>query len=606
VYQNSFYQSLESTSLVESLRRSALDSPHQRDFTFLQDGETEEVSLSYGELDRQARAIGALLQTRKAKGERAILLYQPGLDYIAAFCGCLYAGVVAVPAYPPQFNKPMTRLQSIIKDSEAKFALTTSQIMGNVQRRLGDVPELASLQWIETDDIKERYETIWRDPGVSRDTLAFLQYTSGSTNTPKGVMISHHNLLSNSYLILHNFGHSRERTKGLLWLPLFHDMGLIGGVIQAIYGRGPVVMMAPTSFLQRPYRWLQAITRHRATTSGGPNFAYDLCVRRITEEQKAKLDLSSWDLASCGAEAVRAETLERFAQAFASCGFRREAFHPVYGLAEATLIVTGGKKGVFPAIKAFRRADLEQNRVVEVDIAVEAKVGEQAQIDGHVQVGSQRRQGRVPTEGEAGAQVLVGNGQALAPQKVVIVDPVSLRECSSDQVGEIWVSGPSIAQGYWNRPEETEQTFRACLADSGEGPFMRTGDLGFLQNGELFITGRYKDLIIIDGRNHYPPDIEMSIEQSHPTLQAGACAAFSVDIEGEERLVAIAETTRPPADPEAIIKAVRQAVAEYHDLRVYTVLLLKPGGIPRTSSGKIQRYLCRSSFLSKTLNVWKD
>jgi len=338
--------------------------------------------------------------------------------------------------------------------------------------------------------------------------------------------------------------------------------------------------MSPVAFLQRPLRWLQTISRTRGTTSGGPPFAYDLCVRKITPEQRATLDLSSWDMAFTGAEPVRPETLERFAATFAPSGFRREAFYPCYGLAEATLIASGGLKAAPPIVFTVQSAALERNRVV-------AATGE-----------------------DAGARMLVGCGQSLRDQKIVIVHPETLTGCPSDEVGEIWIAGPSIAQGYWNQPEDTERTFHAYLADTGEGPFLRTGDLGFLKDGELFVTGRLKDLIIIDGYNHYPQDIELTVEHSYPALRPGCSAAFSVDVAGQERLVIAAEVERSylprrvqSLDTKEVVQAIRRAVAEYHELSVYAVSLLKPGAIPKTSSGKIQHHVCRTNFLAGSLDV---
>jgi acyl-CoA synthetase (AMP-forming)/AMP-acid ligase II len=392
-------------------------------------------------------------------------------------------------------------------------------------------------------------------------------------------MLTHGNLLHNSALIQQGF-ESTPETRGLIWLPLYHDLGLIGGLVEPLYCGCMTILMSPVTVLQRPFRWLQAISRTRATCSGGPNFIYDLCVRKVTPEQCATLDLSSWDLAFICAEPVRSDTLERFAATFSSCGFRKEAFYPCYGLAETTLIASGGSKAAPPVIFTVQSAALERNRVV-------AALRE-----------------------DDGVRTLVGCGQTLGDQKIVIANPNTLTTCLPNEVGEIWISGLSVAQGYWNRPEDTEHTLRAYLADTGDGPFLRTGDLGFLKDGELFIAGRLKDLIIIDGRNHYPQDIELTVEESHPAVRPSCCVAFSVDIAGQERLVILAEMQRryqqrrdQALDVEAIVQSVRRAVAEYHELRVYAVLLLKPGSIPKTSSGKIQRHVCRANYLTGSLDV---
>jgi amino acid adenylation domain-containing protein/non-ribosomal peptide synthase protein (TIGR01720 family) len=580
------------STVVELLRRRAFQQPEQTSYTFLADGEREEANLTYAEVDRQARAIGALLQRCKAQGERALLLYPPSLEFITAFFGCLYSGVIAVPVYPPdpaRLNRSLPRFLAIANDAKPMVALTTSSILPMIEYFFQDVPLLREMRWLATDKVTGDLAEQWLEPEISSGTLAFLQYTSGSTAVPKGVMISHGNLLHNEQMIQAGYQNT-EQSIGLGWLPLYHDMGLIGNVIQPLYMGFQCILMSPLSFLERPFRWLQAISRYRATVSGGPNFAYDLCVRKITAEQQATLDLSSWSLAFNGAEPINPETMERFAETFEPYGFRREAFYPCYGLAEATLIVTGGMKTALPVVETVQAAALEKNLMVESSV-----------------------------EGEESWRV-VGSGQALLDQKIIIVEPESLTRCLPDQIGEIWISGPNVAQGYWNRPNETERTFQAYLAEAGEGPFLRTGDLGFLKNGELFITGRLKDLVIIRGRNHYPQDIERTVESSHLSLRPGCSAAFSIDIDGEERLVILAEAqrsrrgftgklssgftgSRQLLDVEAIIRTVRQAVSAYHDLQAYAVLLLKAGTIPKTSSGKIQRHACRAGFLDGTFEV---
>jgi len=565
------------STLVELLRWRAQYQPDRQAYTFLVDGEMEEVHLTYQEIDWQARAIGARLQSPEAVGERALLLYPPGLEYIAGFFGCLYAGSVAVPAYPPdpsRLNRTLPRLQAIVADAQATVALTTAPILAMAEMLFDQSPGLKALRWLATDDIVSDLAEEWQEPRVSGDTLTFLQYTSGSTAAPKGVMLTHHNLLHNSALIHECFGLTPE-SQGVIWLPPYHDMGLIGGILQPLYGGFPVTLMSPIDFLKRPFRWLQAISRYKATTSGGPNFAYDLCVRKITPEQRATLDLSSWDLAFNGAEPVRYETMERFAAVFESCGFRKVAFYPCYGLAEATLIASGGLKSEPPVVQTADGTALGQNCV------------------------------EIVASTHANAQTLVGCGHTLTDQRVVIVNPDTFHQCPASEIGEIWVSGPSVAQGYWNRPEATAEAFQAYLADAGEGPFLRTGDLGFLQDGELFIVSRLKDLIIIRGRNHYPQDIERTVEQSHPALRSGCCAAFSVKVAGEERLVVTQEARRQITELglDEIIQTIRQAVAEEHELQVYSVVLLRARTIPKTSSGKIQRHACRSGFLSDSLDV---
>src|SRR5215213_3024339 len=434
-------------TLVELLRRRALEQPDQVGYTFLTDGELESVALTYAQLDQKARSIAAWLQQIISPGDRVLLLYPPELEYVAAFFGCLYAGAVAVPAYPPRPNRSLLRLQTIVADAGATVAITTAPILSRVVPLFAKNPYLEPLRWLTTDSLESSAENEWIESAVTSDTIAFLQYTSGSTGAPKGVILTHGNLLHNAKVVYHMCKHGPNE-RYLSWLPTFHDMGFMAGILQPLYGGFPVVSMSPTAFLQRPLRWLEAITRHKATTSGGPNFAYDLCVRKITAEQRATLDLSSWSVAFNGAEPVRQETLHRFSQTFASCGFRPEAFFPCYGLAEATLMVSGGFKSRPPRVKSVRASALKAGLVREA-----------------------------PPDG-ADAQGLVCCGASLLEQQILIVNPDTLTLCQANEVGEIWVAGRSVAEGYWNQPEETERTFHAYVAETGEGPFLRTGDLG--------------------------------------------------------------------------------------------------------------------------------
>jgi acyl-CoA synthetase (AMP-forming)/AMP-acid ligase II len=572
--------SAERTStLVELLRWRAAYQLDRHLYTFLTDGENEKAHLSAAELDRRARAIGARLQQLGAAGQRVLLVFPPGLDYISAFFGCLYAGAIAVPALPPEPNKPVPRLVSIAADAQATIALSTTRILTSSDRRLAMAFDSLVIRWLAVDTISPIVADQWRDPALTSNTLAVLQYTSGSTASPRGVMLTHHNLLSNLALIRRSF-ESTSESHGVLWLPPYHDMGLIGGLLWPLYEGARITLMSPLHFLQRPLRWLQAISRDGSDFSGAPTFAYDLCARKITPEQRATLDLSRWEVAFVGAEPVRHETLDRFAAAFKECGFRREAFYPCYGLAEATLFAAGGSRASEPIVRTVQAAALEGGEI------------------------------RPPTDGEL-TRTLVGCGTSVASQRMLIVDPESSLKLASGRVGEIWIAGPSVAQGYWNHRDETERTFHAYLADTGEGPFLRTGDLGFLDGDELFVTGRLKDLIIVDGRNHYPQDIELTVEQSHPALRPGSCAAFSVDLEGTERLIVATELNprfqpfdrRTPIDRKAVVEAIRRAVSESHGLRVFDVLLLKLGAIPVTSSGKIQRHACRAGYLAGSLDA---
>jgi amino acid adenylation domain-containing protein len=561
------------SDLVELLLYRAKNQADKKAFIFLEDGEVEGPCLTYESLDRKARAIGAMLQTCTQKGDRVLLLYQPGLEFITAFFGCLYAGVMAVPAYPPKVNRPMPRLQSIISDSSAAAVLTVESIYSGMEKRFDTAPDLKTMKWFVTDEIQEELGNKWKNPEINSDTIAFLQYTSGSTGAPKGVMVSHGNLIHNQRMIKKAYNHT-ENTIYVSWLPLFHDMGLIGNVLQTVYLGTTCVIMAPAAFLQKPYRWLKAVSHYKANTSGGPNFCYDLCVKTITPEQIETLDFSNWNVVYSGAEPVRSSTLEAFAKMFEKCGLRREAFYPCYGLAEATLFVTGLLRNSPPVVAGIDPSALAENRIVEI-----------------------------PDENED-VQRFVSCGHAWMDQEVVIAEPENLTECPENQVGEILISGGSVAKGYWNKKEETNHTFNAHLQD-GRGPYLRTGDLGFLRQGELFVTGRLKDLIIIRGRNHYPQDIEFTVEECHEALRQSGGAAFSADVENEERLVIVHEVERQYRNKnlDDVLAAIRRNVAEKHELQVYSIALIMPGSILKTSSGKIQRRACKAAFLAGELNT---
>jgi acyl transferase domain-containing protein/acyl-CoA synthetase (AMP-forming)/AMP-acid ligase II/pimeloyl-ACP methyl ester carboxylesterase len=561
------------TTLIDRLREQASTQPHKRAFTFLADGETEIDSLTYQQLNEKAKAIAFVLQNHHAQGQRALLLFQPGLDFITAFLGCLYAGVVAVPVYPPRANRSLERLLAIVTDAEATFALTTKSIQEQVASKFVNHHATENIKFVAIDTLKLDLATGWQEPEVTADSLAFLQYTSGSTGKPKGVIVSHGNLMANSVTINHCFQNEREHN-AVSWLPPYHDMGLIGCIVQPMYVGLSMYLMAPVTFLQRPYHWLQAISRYSGITNGAPNFAYDLCVDSITDEQKANLDLSCWQLAFSGAEPVRAETITRFSEYFSDCGFRREAFYPCYGMAESTLMITGGDKYQEPIIKSF------DNRTLEKNLAV-------------------------VTNNQENSTVLVSSGRNLPGQKLAIANPETLNQCSDGEIGEIWAKSDSVAQGYWNRPELTLHSFNGVLADTQEGGWLRTGDLGFLEHGELFVTGRLKDLIIIRGRNYYPQDLELTVDHAHEAIRAGNVAAFAVDVAGVEKLVITSEIKRTflrKLNIDEVTKAIRSAIAEKHELQVHAIVLLKTGSIPKTSSGKIQRHACQAGYLDGSLN----
>jgi acyl-CoA synthetase (AMP-forming)/AMP-acid ligase II/acyl carrier protein len=558
------------SNLIELLLAKSGDNSRLPAFTFLgEDGQVQE-SWTYAELARRACAIAAQLQRAGCQGRTVLLLYGAGLDFIAAFWGCILAGAIAVPAYPPRSNRNALRLKSIVQDSQAKAILTTGQLLARIQALVKDDPAFSAFHYLVTDDGSGDAEQ-WKQPDISGSSIAFLQYTSGSTAAPKGVVVSHSNLLHNEARIQETF---RQTAKSIIvgWLPLYHDMGLIGNVLQPLYLGSHCILMSPVTFLQQPMRWLEAISRYRATTSGGPNFAYDLCARKISDEQLDTLELSCWEVAFNGAEPIRPETLENFSRRFTKAGFRPQAFFPCYGLAEATLLVSG-KPGPMATV------------AMDVD----------ALSRGHVQI--------APADSPAKQIVSCGGTSS---DSVVIVDPVSRALCPPDQIGEIWVSGSSVAQGYWNR-KESEAVFQARTADD-RGPFLRTGDLGFLRGGELFVSGRLKDMIIIRGRNHYPQDIEATVEAAHDGLRAGCGAAFAIDSDSAEKLVIVQEVEHGrEGRVDDAISAIRGAVAEQHDIHPHAVALVRSGSIPKTSSGKIQRHACRQGFLAgdlKTIALW--
>jgi len=552
-------------TLVELLQHRAAHTPDRVGYVFLSAGERQQ--LTYGQLHDAALRVGSALRALATTREPILLLYPAGLEFLKGFFGALYAGLIPVPLPLPSGRAGGERVRQVQKDSGARLALTTAAALVEQQLETGN-----NLQWFCSDKL----ETSPIEAGVpvpsGPEDVAYLQYTSGSTSEPRGVVLSHWNILHNLANIDAGFQHT-EQSVAVSWLPHFHDMGLIYGLFAPLYGGFPCYFMSPVAFVQRPRLWLEAISEFRATHSGGPNFAYELCIRRIPPEEREGLDLSSWEVAFNGAEPVHADTLERFAEAFAPCGFRPSAFYPAYGLAEAALKVTGGTKGEGALIAEFDGAALALNRV------------------------------RLATPGSAQRRRMVGCGRPGLDTQVLIVDPETRLPCAAGEVGEIWVQGPGVARGYWNRPGESAETFQAHLA-TGEGPYLRTGDLGFLYEGQLFIAGRRKDLIIIRGLNHYPNDIELTVRRCDPRLAGSLAAAFGVEADGEERLVVVIEAgPKMPPDPEELAGQVRRAIAEGHLIQAYAVAFVRKGSIPRTSSGKIQRSLCRSLYLAGKLEI---
>lgn len=553
-------------SLVHALEELSSTIPTDIAYTFLPEGEDEELNITFRELEMRAQAVAARLQRLAHAGDRAALVYESSLEYIVALVGCFYAGIVAVPVYPPdpmRIRRTGARLRAILQDSQANIVLTSS----SEAQRFGSYLEQAG-HVVVTDAISADDATDYHRPTIGPETLALLQYTSGSTGRPRGVMLTHANLMF-------NFEHIRKfdepNAVAVSWLPMYHDMGLIGLVLQVLQSGRRTVLMSPLSFVKRPVRWLKAISKYKAYATSGPSFAYDLCVQKISDEEMAGLDLSSWTLACNGAEPVRPDTMQRFAERFASVGFRYETFYPCYGLAEATLIVSGGAKEAPPVIRHFEPHKLADNRVVPV-------------ADGT-------------------GRAIVGCGSSVEAQEIAIVDPTTMRRCEPDEVGEIWVRGPGVAKGYWSSPEATAETFRATLPGE-EGTFLRTGDMGFLVDGELFVTGRIKDLIIVRGRNHYPQDIERTVESAHPAMRRDHVVSFGIDVDGEERVVVVCGVMRAQKlDQQALFAAIRATLAHEHELSPHAIVLVKGSEIPRTSSGKLQRRGCKDLYLRGELEI---
>jgi acyl-CoA synthetase (AMP-forming)/AMP-acid ligase II len=559
-------------TLVDVLIRHAAERPDATAYVFLREN-GEEERLTFGQLTQRARAIAGHLQTLTCVGERAILLYQPGLDFIEAILACFFARLVAVPVAPLRNAKELPRLGGIIHDSGARLVLSNSVTRNTSGRTLGTAPLPGGPTWVCTDQIASSLADTFDGELPDASSLAFLQYTSGSTGSPKGVMVTHANLLHNETVIQNACKHD-DSTVFVGWLPFYHDMGLIGNVFQPLYLGVMSVLMSPMTFLVSPAVWLRAISKFRGTTSGGPNFAYELCVHRVTPEEIEGIDLSSWRIAFNGAEPVKAHVIDAFARRFAAYGFRAEAFYPCYGLAESTLFVTGGDPTAPVITLAVDPEELRRNKVVE-------------------QPNSRT--------------VLVGCGRTNMNQSVVIVDPDSMQVLPEGRVGEIWQSGGSVTAGYFAKPEQSAATFGARTAD-GQGPFMRTGDLGFLMNGELFVSGRLKDLIIVRGRNYYPDDIESAVYQGRPALRPGGAAAFTVHPDGDDtKLVVVAEVQRtflPRLEKRTykeLLADVRAHIAETFGLRLAQLVLIRPGSIPKTSSGKLRRRHCRDLHVTNQL-----
>ena len=573
----------ESTTLLDKLSNRAEVSPSKICYTFLKSGEEESVSLTYHQLDQEARKIASNLQTYINPGDRVLMSYPPGMEFITAFFGCLYAGALAVPAYPPRLKRDHSRLLAMAIDSGSKVVCGVS---ASIQRthELCRSEGIEHVQtWMATDEIDiPDSEFSYKRVETNGDSIAYLQYTSGSTASPRGVMVTHANVMHNLSALKKDFVVD-ENSVFVSWLPHFHDMGLVYGLLLPFYAGVPCYFMSPMAFVQRPCRWLNAMTTYQATHSAGPNFSYDLCVDRVSDQQKCGLDLSHWKVALNGAEPVRKDTLARFEQCFSAYGFNHCAFYPGYGLAEATLEVSGGREAHAHSCVSLTLDSLQRDR----DMSINKERNKE----------------------------FVGCGRVAPDTRVAIVDPSTFTECETGDIGEVWVSGPSVTLGYWNRKNESADTFNCFMNPGGEGPFLRTGDLGFIKDGELYIAGRLKDLIIIGGRNIYPQDIEWSVERCHPLVRPGSVAAFAIEDNDKEYFVVVAEIEHnirsarksKVADKDISLKTINDAIVSVisrdHDLSVYDVVLLPPGGINKTSSGKIQRQACRNAYIGGSLNA---
>ena len=546
-------------------------------YIFLEDGINVSDQISYGHFERKSKIVASRLQEVSKKGDRVILLFPNGIDFIIGLFGCILAGVIAVPAYPPRKDHPGDRFFSILENSGSNLVLSSEKIHDNISGKFSSNESIRNIDFLIYEQLDFNKNSKWADPNLDANDLAILQYTSGSTGKPKGVMLSHANILHNEGIIEEAFGHDEDLI-GINWLPNFHDMGLFGTLLQPMFTGGMNVIISPSAFIRNPLNWLKAIKSYKGTTAGAPNFAFEYCLQKIKNEDAKNLDLSSLKVMFCGAEPVRKATIQKFEEHFKSSNFNIQQFYPCYGLAESTLMVTGGDYRKAPVFFNASARALESNKVV-------------------------------PASSEDDSRDFVGSGHPWHETSVIIANPKSMTMAPPGEIGEIWVSGPSVAKGYWDNPEETERTFNAFLKDTGKGPYLRTGDMGFIRDNEIFVSGRLKDLIIIRGTNHYPQDIELTVEDSHQALKKNAGACFSIDLADEERLVLVNEVERTfmrELNAEEVFDAIRMKLAEDHNLLPYAILLIRPGSIPKTSSGKIQRQACKKAYCQDGLSILKD
>lgn len=568
-------------TLISVLESQSALQPNAPIYTFLGDDGAIERRLTYQELHDEANALAAHLIATGQSGKPVLLLYPPSIDYIIGFFGCLYAGAYAIPAYPPLNPRQQNRLIHLLNDCETHCILTTETLLPIIEFTYKNVIAAKSIVCLATDTLDFSVASSIR-PKIEQDNIAFIQYTSGSTGNPRGVVLTHANLLHNLSLIASCFG-ANKQSIGVIWLPPYHDMGLIGGLLEPLYQGTQCYLMSPLTFIRKPILWLKAISKYGATHSGGPNFAYDLCVRKFKPELEDSLELSSWKVAFNGAEPIRPATLQRFADTFSAYGFREEAFLPCYGLAESTLIVAGTQHDKKPTKLVIESAALAHNKV---------------------SISSNDGQGELTT--------LVSSGHILKGLTAHIVNPETLELCYADQIGEIWVAGDSVAQGYWTMPPNGN-VFGAVLPSEPSKQFLRTGDLGFFRDGHLYITGRLKDLIILHGANYYPQDIESIIENIDPSVRPGCIVAFSVTSEAKERLVILVEIRRGfqldsinqnnvhSVNVVQLRSKIRSQISQSLRLMAHDIVFLPGGSLPKTSSGKIQRSLSKSKYLNGTL-----
>lgn len=564
---------------VEVLQRRAQEDPNRLSHLLLGAKEEDNQSLTYSQLDSAVKKMAAYLQHVAEPGQRALLVYPTSLEFITAMYACLYAGIAPIPTNPPGANRSAQRLDAIARDARASLVLTTPEYQKAFAESADQFPDFAALKWATRESFRATEGMSWQERLVKPEDTAFIQYTSGSTNIPKGVIISFRNFSHNMHAMhatrFHEY--SRDDSVILTWTPLFHDMGLLIGTFLTPMDRTPSILMTPIQFMTNPLLWLRGIQHYKATASGGPNFAYDLCVNKIPAEKCEGLDLSSWKIAYNSAEPVRAETMARFAEKFSPFGFNPRALTPCYGMAETTLVISHYNNEPKIITHRIRRDDFEQGKVVPSD-STDPKEYVEA----------------------------VSSGRPLVDYNVAIVNPHTRQRCEANEVGEIWVHGDSVGEGYWNRPEETAHTFGAHIEGTNEGPFLRTGDLGFMHEGHIYVTGRLKDLVIVRGRNYYPQDVELTVEKTHPILRQGGGAVFAIKASGTEQLVAVHEVQRREAegvDWNEVLKQIRANIAREHGIRASAVVLIRKSTLPKTSSGKIMRTETRRKFLENELEI---